>query len=77
MLCPQGLCPDVVAKLDCMKLEQPTEWGWRFFALDFVMPNHQLVSCYVVFAEMELTQQNQDPDAHILKELSNRGKYAH
>ena len=47
----QALCPDGglsrhnVAKLDVDKLRQPKEWGWRFLAFDFIMPNHQLVEC--------------------------------
>eukprot|EP00935_MAST-01C_sp_MAST-1C-sp1_P001912 g1912.t1 len=42
-LCPNGLCKDNVAKLDIVKLHSPKEWGWRFLAFDFVMPNRQIV----------------------------------
>ena len=45
-LCPNGgLSPQNVAKLDVAKLNEPKEWGWRFLAFDFVMPNHQIVEC--------------------------------
>jgi hypothetical protein len=40
-----GLSPTNVAKLDIAKLTKPKEWGWRFLALDFIMPNRQ-VSIY-------------------------------
>ena len=46
-LCPNGLCEDNVAKLDIQKLMKPKEWGWRFLAFDFIMPNHQLVEVCV------------------------------
>eukprot|EP00935_MAST-01C_sp_MAST-1C-sp1_P000342 g342.t1 len=32
-----------VAKLDIKKLVTPRKTGWRFMALDFIMPNHQIV----------------------------------
>ena len=32
-----------VAKLDIKKLVKPRKTGWRFMALDFIMPNHQIV----------------------------------
>ncbi len=32
-----------VAKLDIKKLVKPRKTGWRFMALDFFMPNHQIV----------------------------------
>ena len=32
-----------VAKLDTKKLVKPRKTGWRFMALDFIMPNHQIV----------------------------------
>jgi len=71
-LCPGGgLSPANVAKLDIAKLTKPKEWGWRFLAFDFVMPNHQIVECYVVFTEMELAKKAEDPDAAVCPELSN------
>ena len=49
-LCPGGgFSRANVAKLDVMKLKTPKEWGWRFLAFDFVMPNHQIVEvCLIV-----------------------------
>lgn len=54
-LCPVGLCGQDssqrkknVAKLDIEKLLTPKEWGWRFLAFDFIMPNHQIVEVSVV-----------------------------
>eukprot|EP00935_MAST-01C_sp_MAST-1C-sp1_P000111 g111.t1 len=41
-----------VAKLDIKKLVKPRKTGWRFMALDFIMPNHQIVECYIRFFEM-------------------------
>eukprot|EP00935_MAST-01C_sp_MAST-1C-sp1_P001728 g1728.t1 len=41
-----------VAKLDIEKLVKPRKTGWRFMALDFIMPNHQIVECYIRFFEM-------------------------
>jgi hypothetical protein len=43
-----------VAKLDIKKLVKPTKTGWRFIALDFILPNHQIVECYIRFYEMML-----------------------
>jgi hypothetical protein len=48
-LCPGGLSKRNVAKLDVDKLQSPKEWGWRFLAFDFSMPNHQLVEVCAVF----------------------------
>jgi hypothetical protein len=45
-----GLSEANVAKLDIAKLTKPKEWGWRFLAFDFIMPNHQIVECYIVSA---------------------------
>eukprot|EP00935_MAST-01C_sp_MAST-1C-sp1_P002222 g2222.t1 len=71
-LCPNsGLSPQNVAKLDVAKLKAPKEWGWRFLAFDFVMPNHQIVECYIVFSEMEHAKKNDDPTATVCAELSN------
>ena len=42
-LCPTGLTSKSVAKLDIAKLRKPKEWGWRFLAFDFIMPNNQIV----------------------------------
>ena len=70
-LCPRGFTPDCVAKLDIAKLREPKEWGWRFLAFDFVMPNHQIVECYVVFTEMEHAKKHEDPRAAVCAELSN------
>ena len=70
-LCPKGLCEDNVAKLDIAKLLKPKEWGWRFLAFDFVMPNHQLVECYIVFQELEQAKKSKDPRATVCPDLSN------
>eukprot|EP00935_MAST-01C_sp_MAST-1C-sp1_P002848 g2848.t1 len=73
-LCPDphgGLSPQNVAKLDVAKLKTPKEWGWRFLAFDFVMPNRQIVECYIVFREMEDMKKNDDPHATVCPELSN------
>ena len=42
-ICPKGLTRHSCVKLDLAKLRQPKEWGWRFVALDLVLPNQQLV----------------------------------
>jgi hypothetical protein len=68
---PNGLGKDCVAKLDIMKLKEPKEWGWRFLAFDFVMPNHQIVENYIVFTKMEAAKRNTDPDASVCPDLSN------
>ena len=36
---------------------------WRFLAFDFIMPNHQIVECYIVFTAMEAAKKSEDPDA--------------
>ena len=43
----------------------------RFLAFDFVMPNRQIVECYIVFREMEDMKKNDDPHATVCPELSN------
>ena len=43
----------------------------RFLAFDFVMPNHQIVECYIVFSEMEHAKKAEDPAADVCPELSN------
>jgi hypothetical protein len=51
-ICPDphgGLSKRNVAKLDVDKLQAPKEWGWRFLAFDFIMPNYQLVEVCAVF----------------------------
>jgi hypothetical protein len=48
-----------------------TVQGWRFFAFDFIMPNHQLVECYIVFNELEYTKKIRDDNATVCPELSN------
>jgi hypothetical protein len=53
-LCPNGLTPDSVAKLDIAKLRKPKEWGWRFLAFDFIMPNHQIVEVGVWYFSIRL-----------------------
>merc|ERR1711865_1028220 len=63
-------CIENVAKLDIAKLRKPKEWGWRFLAFDFIMPNHQLVECYIVFTEMEAAKKEKRPDAAVCPELS-------
>ena len=70
-ICPKGLCKGNVAKLDIAKLKQPKEWGWRFLAFDFIMPNHQLVENYVVFSEMESAKKSDVPEAKRCRDLSN------
>jgi hypothetical protein len=60
-----------VAKLDIAKLKTPKEWGWRFLAFDFIMPNHQIVECYIVFREMEECKKSKDCTAAVCPELSN------
>ena len=73
-LCPNpngGLSPRNVAKLDVAKLQTPKEWGWRFLAFDFIMPNHQIVECYIVFSEMEAAKKMDDSTAIVCAELSN------
>ena len=72
-LCPVGLTPESVAKLDIAKLKRPKEWGWRFIAFDFVMPNHQIVECYIVFSEMEAAKKTTESGALICPERSNHG----
>ena len=52
-LCPKGLTPENVVKLDVLKLIQPKEWGWRFIGFDLVMPNRQICELYIVFKELE------------------------
>ena len=44
--------PGNVAKLDIKKLVKPRKTGWRFMALDFIMPNHQIVEvrCSALFS---------------------------
>ena len=37
------LTPGNVAKLDISRLLKPKKTGWRFMALHFIMPNHQIV----------------------------------
>ena len=32
-------------------------------AFDFIMPNHQIVECYIVFTAMEAAKKSEDPDA--------------
>jgi len=66
-----GLCIENVAKLDIAKLRKPKEWGWRFLAFDFIMPNHQIVECYIVFTEMEAAKKFKDPTAEVCPHLSN------
>merc|ERR1711865_138166 len=70
-LCPNGLKRESVAKLDIAKLRKPKEWGWRFLAFDFIMPNHQIVECYIVFTAMEAAKKSEDPDAAVCPELAN------
>merc|ERR1712072_1212148 len=70
-LCPTGLSCESVAKLDIAKLCKPKEWGWRFLAFDFIMPNHQIVECYIVFQQMEAAKKFQDPEAEACPDLSN------
>jgi hypothetical protein len=73
-LCPNpngGLSPRNVAKFDMAKLQTPKEWGWRFLAFDFIMPNHQIVECYIVFSEMEAAKKTDDSTAVVCAELSN------
>ena len=49
----------------------------RLQAFDFVMPNHQIVECYVVFAELEAAKRADDPSAKICAELSNHEVSGH
>jgi hypothetical protein len=70
-LCPTGLTSKSVAKLDIAKLRKPKEWGWRFLAFDFIMPNHQIVECYIVFQQMEAAKKLEDPEAEACPDLSN------
>jgi hypothetical protein len=70
-LCPSGLSPACVAKLDIAKLREPKEWGWRFIAFDFIMPNKQLIEMYIVFTQMELAKKMKAPNAGVCPELSN------
>jgi hypothetical protein len=65
------LSSENVAKLDIAKLLKPKEFGWRFLAFDFIMPNHQIVECYIVFREMEDAKKLKDRTASICPELSN------
>ena len=44
---------------------------WRFLAFDFIMPNHQIVECYIVFSEMEAAKKMDDSTAVVCAELSN------
>eukprot|EP00935_MAST-01C_sp_MAST-1C-sp1_P001179 g1179.t1 len=52
----KGLKAGNVVKLDIKKLVKPKKFGWRFMALDFIMPNHQIVEvrCSFVFAQNAL-----------------------
>jgi hypothetical protein len=68
-----GLSARTVAKLDIAKLVVPKEWGWRFIAFDFIMPNHQLIECYIVFGEMDVAKKSDDSTATVCPELSNHG----
>jgi len=70
-LFPHRLCSSCVAKLDVDKLREPKEWGWRFVALDLIMPNRQIVECYIVFTEMEFAKKAPAPDAKVCADLSN------
>jgi hypothetical protein len=75
-LCPNRLSPDCVAKLDVAKLRTPKEWGWRFLAFDFVMPNRQIMECYIVFTQMEAAKKREAPDVKVCPDLSNHGGIA-
>jgi hypothetical protein len=66
-----GVSKESVVKLDIMKLREPKEWGWRFLAFDFRMPNGQLVENYIVFADMEHVKKNLDKTATVCKGLGN------
>ena len=66
-----GITRERVAKMDVDKLITPKEWGWRFLAFDFIMPNHQIVECYIVFAEMEEAKKAAHPAAAVCPRLSN------
>jgi hypothetical protein len=66
-----GLSDQRVVKLDLQKLLTPKEWGWRFLAFDFRMPNGQLVENYIVFADMEHAKKNPDPQAQVCVGMGN------
>jgi hypothetical protein len=70
-LFPGGLSQDSVVKLDIDKMHTPKEWGWRFLAFDFRMPNGQLVENYIVFADMEHVKKNPDPKAQVCVGMGN------
>jgi hypothetical protein len=76
-ICHSGFSKDCIVKLDIAKLLHPKEWGWRFVAFDFVMPNHQLVECYIVFAELESAKKMDDPLATVCPALSNHEVWIH
>jgi hypothetical protein len=65
-----GISARTVAKLDIAKLVVPKEWGWRFIAFDFIMPNRQLVECYIVFGEMDVAKKSDDSSVTVCPELS-------
>jgi hypothetical protein len=66
-----GITCERVAKMDVDKLITPEEWGWRFLSFDFVIPNHQIVGCYIVFEEMEEAKKAAHPGATVCPRLSN------
>ena len=61
-----GLAPIALTKSACLLIT-----GCRFLAFDLKMPNHQIVECYIVFAEMEAAKKNDDPTATVCADLSN------
>jgi hypothetical protein len=48
-------------------------YSLRFLAFDFIMPNHQLVECYIVFQPMELAKSRSEPTAKVCPSLSCHG----
>jgi hypothetical protein len=73
-----GLSPAIVAKFDIEKLKKLKEWGWRFLAFDFIMPNTSSLSaasCSSRWISRRRKQNNEDPDAAACADFSNPGTF--